>query len=136
MAAGNPLTDADRWDWLILLRNASMAELARGASGVVVTCSSLKEKYRDELRMAQLKIDAVSVHFILLSASEEVLLSRVQARQGHYMKSNMVTSQVSIFEFPTPSETDVRVVDVNRSMSEVQSSALGVVEEFLGTERH
>ena len=136
MSNGIPLADADRWDWLILLRNASMAELERGASGVVVTCSSLKEKYRDELRMVQLKLRNVAVHFILLSATEEVLLSRVGNRQGHYMKANMVTSQINSFELPVPSETDANVIDVDRSQTEVLAQALRVVEEVMKGEAH
>ncbi|PBP15520.1 glucokinase [Diplocarpon rosae] len=53
MSRGIPLTDADRWDWLIRLRTEAMARLAStGAQGVVLTCSALKRKYRDVIRVA------------------------------------------------------------------------------------
>lgn len=134
MKAGIPLTDADRWDWLIELRKASTAALEKGAAGVILTCSSLKEKYRDELRIAQLKTKDIAIHFILLSTTEEVLLSRVGSRQGHYMKANMVQSQIKTFELPVASETDVSVIDVNRSMADVLALARGVVEEVMSNE--
>src|SRR5689334_7698793 len=49
MAAGTPLTDADRWDWLITLREAAIQKL-RTSNAVIVTCSALKHKYRDVIR--------------------------------------------------------------------------------------
>lgn len=58
MASGTPLTDEDRWDWLLTLRQASINVLSRPAAsshhktprGVVVTCSALKKAYRNVLR--------------------------------------------------------------------------------------
>ena len=35
MAAGIPLNDEDRWDWLILLRDQAIMKLKDGAKGVV-----------------------------------------------------------------------------------------------------
>jgi gluconokinase len=45
MAAGIPLTDEDRWPWLDKIG----AELAKAQKGVVVSCSALKQSYRDRL---------------------------------------------------------------------------------------
>ena len=58
MANGIPLTDEDRWDWLLALRQASINTLSKSSpeshqntlGGVVVTCSALKKSYRDVLR--------------------------------------------------------------------------------------
>lgn len=58
MANGIPLTDEDRWDWLLTLRQASINTLSRSSPeshqntlrGMVVTCSALKKSYRDVLR--------------------------------------------------------------------------------------
>lgn len=133
MASGIPLTDADRWDWLILLRQESTAALESGANGVVLTCSALKRKYRDVIRVAGYEDQDVLVHFVYLQASEETLLARVRARQGHYMKDEMVHSQFLSLEEPTEDEVskDVLCVDVSVPMAEVQQAALTLVTKKL-----
>ncbi|KAH9902260.1 carbohydrate kinase [Xylariomycetidae sp. FL2044] len=129
MANGIPLDDADRWDWLTLLREESLRQLSSGAEGVVLTCSALKRKYRDVIRVAPYYSHDVVLHFIYLHAPEAVLQERVAARQGHYMGANMVHSQFSILEPPTAEESDVISVDVSGPMDQVQKDAL---EKVLG----
>ncbi|RYO80201.1 hypothetical protein DL766_001272 [Monosporascus sp. MC13-8B] len=119
MANGIPLTDADRWDWLTALREESLRQLSAGAEGVVLTCSALKRKYRDVIRVAPYFSHDVLLHFIYLHAPEAVLMDRVGKRQGHYMGANMVHSQFSILEPPTAEETDVISIDVSGSPDEV-----------------
>ena len=137
MASGIPLNDADRWDWLILLRNESLASLEKGARGVVVTCSALKQKYRDVIRTAKFydKGPNCKVNFIYLQASKELLLARVRARQGHYMKDSMVISQLNSLEPPDEHETqrlkDIACVDVSGTMADVQQAAMNVVTQVL-----
>ncbi|PWI64829.1 hypothetical protein PCL_08543 [Purpureocillium lilacinum] len=111
MRSGVPLTDADRWDWLTALRDESMGRLNRGSEGVVVTCSALKRKYRDVIRVAAYYDHDILVHFIFLSASPDVLLERVSNRKGHYMGANMVKSQFDILEPPAQDERDVFSID-------------------------
>ncbi|KAJ8116091.1 hypothetical protein ONZ43_g4517 [Nemania bipapillata] len=124
MGNGIPLTDADRWDWLTLLREESLKQLASGARGVVLTCSALKRKYRDVIRVAPYFSNDVCLHFIYLHAPEAVLLERVGLRQGHYMGANMVRSQFEILEPPTADETDVISIDVSGPISQVLEVAL------------
>jgi len=124
MADGIPLTDADRWDWLTALREASVCALDQGNEGVVLTCSALKRKYRDVIRVAPYFMPNVQLHFIFLHAPEEVLLKRVMARQNHYMGANMVHSQFEVLEVPTARETDVIGIDVSRPLEDVMSEAL------------
>ncbi|KAF2460914.1 glucokinase [Lineolata rhizophorae] len=131
MRSGIPLTDADRWDWLISLRQKSLEELKAGASGVVLTCSALKRKYRDVIRIAAYNDSDVLVHFVYLAADEGTLLARVKARQNHYMKDAMVQSQLRSLEPPTPEERDVLSVDVSGSMSEVEELVLATVMNTL-----
>ena len=124
MSAGIPLTDADRWDWLTALREESIRQIAAGSSGVVLTCSALKRKYRDVIRVAPYFNTAVQLHFIYLSAKEEVLLQRVAARQNHYMGANMVQSQFDILEPPMEDEVDVVSIDVTQTREDVMREAL------------
>ncbi|KAF2199043.1 thermoresistant gluconokinase family protein [Delitschia confertaspora ATCC 74209] len=137
MAHGIPLTDADRWDWLILLRDQAVTACRQGAKGAVVTCSALKKKYRDVIRTARFYDDDpnASVHFIYLHANMETLLARVKARQGHYMKDDMVISQLKALEKPDADEIerirDVITIDVSCSMQEVIKRASNAVDEVL-----
>lgn len=137
MANGIPLTDADRWDWLVALREESRHQLAAGSDGVVLTCSALKRKYRDVIRVAGYYDRSILIHFIYLSASESVLVQRVTARSAatnHYMGANMVRSQFQSLEAPMADETDVISLDVSRSLEEVKRDALANVKAAMEEE--
>ena len=123
MRTGTPLTDADRWDWLTALREASMHQIHGGSDGVVLTCSALKRKYRDVIRVAAYYDPHLLIHFIYLDAKMETLLERVAARQGHYMGANMVQSQFADLEPPSPYEKDIINVDVSRDLEQVKKDA-------------
>lgn len=137
MAAGIPLNDEDRWDWLILLRDSALKKLKEGAKGVVITCSALKKKYRDVIRTAKLYDEEpdANVHFVYLRADKETLLARVRGRQGHYMKDSMVESQFAALEEPDELEMkqlkDVEVVDVKGTINEVSELASAAVDKVL-----
>jgi gluconokinase len=131
MTRGEPLTDADRWEWLTQLREESLQRLASGAHGVVVTCSALKRKYRDVIRVAPYYARGARVHFVYLRATEDVLLARVQARRGHYMGANMVHSQFDALEEPAESETDVISVDVSAPLEDVEREALRRIRDVV-----
>ena len=142
MTQGVPLTDDDRWDWLILLREAAAACLSSTTASatnhhvsVVVTCSALKHKYRDVLRLAAYYDYRILVHFIYLRADEEVLMARVGARVGHYMKSTMVHSQLEMLEEPNQQEQgkDVLEVDCKAPLPEVQITVVGIVKKILAS---
>ncbi|KAF1347280.1 carbohydrate kinase [Lizonia empirigonia] len=137
MAAGVPLNDEDRWDWLILLRDQALQDLKQGAKGVVITCSALKKKYRDVIRTARLYDEEpdANVHFVYLRADKETLLARVRGRQGHYMKDSMVESQFAALEEPDELEVkqlkDVEIVDVKGGIAEVSQLATAAVDKVL-----
>nr|OQO23147.1 hypothetical protein B0A51_09633 [Rachicladosporium sp. CCFEE 5018] len=130
MAAGHPLTDTDRWDWLITLRTACLSTL-KTSPGVILTCSALKRKYRDVLRIASYGHPDVKVHFVFLKASEVVLMERVRGRKDHYMKDYMVKSQVESLESPGSDETDVLPVDAGGEAEVVKWLAEGVVKKVM-----
>jgi len=150
MSQGHPLNDADRWDWLILLRETALSTLRQSPAqistststsppsklpkGVIITCSALKRKYRDVLRIATYHDPSIRVHFIFLSVSEAALMDRVRARKGHYMKDYMVHSQVESLETPREDERDVLSVDAGGTSAEVQGLAAEVVKRVLKQE--
>ncbi|KAF4445408.1 hypothetical protein F53441_10858 [Fusarium austroafricanum] len=131
MRNGIPLTDADRWDWLTALRDESINRLNAGSNGVVLTCSALKRKYRDVIRVAGYYDHRIQIHFVFLDASEELLLARVAQRQNHYMGANMVHSQFETLERPLADEKDVITIDVSRPIEEVERDALSNVLETI-----
>lgn len=131
MASGTPLTDADRWDWLITLREEAIKQL-RTSNGVIVTCSALKHKYRDVIRVANYEHPSVQVHFVYLKVDEDTLQKRVAARVGHYMKEGMVHSQMAALEEPEEDlEWDVLPVDVREDKESVKRQALDLVRRKL-----
>lgn len=128
MSSGIPLNDQDRWDWLITLKNEAVKRLESN-NACVVTCSALKKKYRDVIRVANYEHPSVQIHFVFLKLDEEVLQQRVKERVGHYMKAEMVHSQMVALEEPDVNvETDVIKIDVRQGKEEVQRDAWQDVE--------
>lgn len=105
MSAGTPLDDADRAPWLAAIRAHIDRCGARGVSAVV-TCSALKERYRTVLLR-----DAPQVRLVHLAGSFHLINERMTARQGHFMKPEMLRSQFDALEVPV----DAIVVDVAKS---------------------
>ncbi len=130
MADGHALTDSDRWDWLTLLRKQSIQAL-RTSSAVVVACSALKRKYRDVLRVASNFDSSIRIRFIFLHLDAELLKDRVRLRKDHYMKDNMVATQIECLEMPDSDELDVTTVNAAKSSEEVQQSTMAIVNLVL-----
>ena len=99
MAAGIPLTDEDRHDWLLAIA-ARLREAKRAGVGLVVACSALKRSYRDLLRTA----GATDVQLVHLAGSRALLAERMAQRPGHYMPPALLDSQLAILEEPGPDE--------------------------------
>ena len=94
MAAGTPLTDADRAGWLAVLAGLIRDGLARGESGIIA-CSALKATYRDILR-----VEPSRVEFVYLKGSFDLIWERMLLRRNHYMKASMLQSQFASLEEP------------------------------------
>lgn len=87
------LTDTDRAPWLTIL--ADKIEALEKESDVILACSALKESYRKKLTS---KVSTVS--WIYLSGTFELIKSRLERRQGHYMKSDLLQAQFDTLEIP------------------------------------
>jgi gluconokinase len=94
MARGIPLTDQDRAEWLLALRNLLIQNSISNRS-IVLACSALKEIYRQSLR-----IEGALVHFVYLKGTYAEIESRMRKRKGHYMSAEMLASQFEILEEP------------------------------------
>jgi len=98
MAAGQPLTDEDRWPWLRTL-TAWVRGREDAGENAVITCSALRRPYRDFLREGH-----PSVRFVHLTVDPEVLMRRMEERQGHFMPPSLLNSQLATFEALEPGE--------------------------------
>lgn len=89
-----PLTDEDRYEWLVTLNKLAVNNQE---SGAVIVCSALKESYR---KLLANKIEE-KVVWISLESSFELLLERLKKRKGHFMPAELLRSQLDTFEPPS-----------------------------------
>ena len=99
MAAGVPLTDADRAGWLAALAGR-LAEARRHGEGLVLACSALRRAYRDVLRGGD-----PGLQLVFLAGPEALIARRLAARTGHYMPASLLASQLATLEPPSPDES-------------------------------
>jgi gluconokinase len=116
MSAGIPLNDDDRAPWLAAIRAYIDETLAAGKSAIV-TCSALKESYRDSLRGSRPSTGkaADSLHWVYLKGDAALLAERLSHRRGHFMKPEMLQSQLETLEEPK----DAIVCDIHQTPAEI-----------------
>ena len=90
MAAGTPLTDADRQPWLELLNGK-----LRGQDNAVLACSALKESYRQILSKG-----LADCRFVHLRGDLELIRTRMQERRHRFMPASLLESQFATLEPP------------------------------------
>ncbi|MAT98038.1 MAG: gluconate kinase [Anaerolineaceae bacterium] len=117
MSQGIPLNDEDRWPWLDRLADLMAEHLGQGETAVLA-CSALKEKYRQRLKRGQ-----ENVIFVYLRGSFDLIWQRMQHREGHYMKAEMLQSQFDALEEPDP--TTAIVVDIDQDIASMISEIIG-----------
>lgn len=118
MSAGIPLDDADRMPWLRSIASWTAAQHTRGRP-TVVTCSALRESYRDVLRAG---VPDAPTRFLHLVAPREVLAQRMAARE-HFMPASLLDSQLDTLE-PLAAHEQGIVVDVSVPVDEVLARAV------------
>ncbi len=116
MAAGIPLTDADREDWLHRLKQTLQHHTAQH-SGVVLTCSALKRRYRDLLRQADPQL-----FFVHLHGDRALIAERMRSRERHFMPLTLLDSQFADLEPLQPDEQGV-VLDIRHTPQELAEQA-------------
>lgn len=108
MARGEPLDDRDRDPWLDRLRTVVVDAVA-GAAPVVLACSALRASYRTRLAGPAA---GSTVRFVYLDGPAALFRERLMSRQGHFMRAEMLPSQLETLEPPEPGEA--LVVDAAR----------------------
>jgi gluconokinase len=104
MRRGVPLDDADRSEWLRLVRER-IDRARRSDEALVVACSALKESYRRALGLPDR-----SVALVYLRVSLAVVEERMRERKDHFMPPALAPSQYAILEEPE----DAIVVDADQ----------------------
>ncbi|KZT56193.1 cytoplasm protein [Calocera cornea HHB12733] len=120
----------------------------------VVVCSSLKKIYRDILRgqhAASTKMPAeedtsekhpsgahlpaspaLQTYFVFLDGTENLLMDRMSARKGHFMKASMLKSQLATLERPGEGEDGVARIDIDATPEEVEGAVRKAVKDMVG----
>jgi gluconokinase len=122
MSRGEGLTDEDRAPWLKILHRL-LADFERRGESVVLACSALKQKYRDEIGAD------LPAKWIYLKADPEKIRQRLEERHGHYASSRLLESQLATLEEPTDAivvnadnPPDLEVIEVMRKLGRSQAS--------------
>lgn len=116
MRQGVALTDEDRAGWLDRLAE----QLQAHPEGVALTCSSLKLRYRNRLRLAR-----NDLRFVFLDLTLELAQARVAERgNAHFFSSSLVESQFATLESPV-GELGVLRVDASEPLNQLLASVLG-----------
>jgi gluconokinase len=103
MAAGQPLTDEDRWPWLRAIADQIDRLSAVGVRSVIA-CSALRRVYRDILVHGR-----QDVRLVYLNGTQALIADRLSRRKGHFMPPGLLTSQFNTLEPPTADEHPVTV---------------------------
>ncbi|WP_457966159.1 gluconokinase [Arthrobacter sp. D1-29] len=98
MSQGIPLQDEDRWPWLQEIRDWMTAQAQSGQS-TVLTCSALRQSYRQLLSEAEGR-----VLFLHLHGEADLIGQRMQGREGHFMPPTLLPSQLATLEPLSPEE--------------------------------
>ncbi len=111
MTVGEPLTDEDRSPWLDAVGH-KLAQAAGANENLVVACSALKRKYRDQIRSI-----APTSFFVHPHGSRIALLERLSKRTGHFMPVSLLDSQLLDLE-PLASDENGIQLDMAQSVSD------------------
>ncbi len=128
MAAGTPLTDADRAGWLAEIAG-QLGQAAAADLGLVLSCSALKRSYRDQLRES-----CPGLQFVHLQGTPELLRQRLQARSGHYMPASLLDSQLATLESTGADEAAV-VIDISLPAGQICATALAALRDRRSDQR-
>ena len=94
MTKGIPLSDIDRKPWLDLLSKKIIAWEKKNKISILA-CSALKESYR-----VILNVNSNNIKWIFLTGSFNLIRNRLNKRNKHFMRSDLLKSQFEILEEP------------------------------------
>jgi gluconokinase len=114
MSDGIPLNDHDRKGWFTAIRDA----LEKESNLVIVSCSALKQKYRDFF--SELHRPVVYLH---LTGDRSLLEERIGSRSGHFFDSKLLDSQIETLEPPSDDELAVSI-EISDTVENIVNSCI------------
>jgi gluconokinase len=120
MSSQQPLEEKDRLPWLLEIEDDIRRAIARNRE-TVTTCSALKASYRKQLASLG------RVQLVWIDVAIPKLEQRLRERPDHYMKPEMLLSQVAVFEVISPKENIITVngnLPINDVVSELMTKAI------------
>ena len=109
---GIALDDSDRTPWLAALHKA-IQRWNGESKNVILACSALKQRYRDELRVGD-------VRFVYLKGSYDLIRERLRARHGHFASESILRSQLADLEEPQ----DAITLDIDKAPDTIVSEII------------
>ncbi|MBC7653412.1 MAG: gluconokinase [Oligoflexus sp.] len=113
------LNDEDRLPWLNIIKEKISTRI-KEQEGFVLSCSALKVDYRDLLR------EAGNIRFLFLKVAENEVAERLAHREGHFMPSSLMHSQIETLENPSQ-EADVIFIDANKRPEMVMNDCISKI---------
>ena len=104
MSLGIPLEDTDRLPWLGQLQ-ATIDWWLLENKNAVLACSALKASYREMLCR-----DPQRIKIVYLKGDFELFAARLKNRENHYMKADLLSSQLDTLEEPE----DAIIIDASQ----------------------
>lgn len=116
MKQGIALTDADRAPWLAGIRAQIWRWIAARINGVI-TCSALKQSYRDELLSSPPSVDGTpdEIKTVYLHGTYALIAERLHQRQGHFAGEALLASQFATLEEPQ----DAISIDIDQTPEQI-----------------
>ena len=103
MSAGHPLTDDDRWPWLLAIAD-EIDRIGMTGEHAVIACSALKRAYRDVLVHGR-----SDVRIVFLKGTQPLIAQRLAQRKDHFMPPGLLDSQFKTLEPPETGENPITV---------------------------
>jgi gluconokinase len=116
MRQGIALSDADRGPWLAAIREQILRWIAANKNGVI-TCSALKQSYRDFLLSSDTGESAVSseIEIVYLRGTYSLIAQRLHSRTGHFADERLLSSQLDTLEEPR----DAVTIDIDKTPAQI-----------------
>jgi gluconokinase len=116
MKQGVALTDADRQPWLAAIREQIWRWLDAAKNGVI-TCSALKQSYRDFLLspFGHSAADSDRIKIVYLRGTYALIEERLHSRHGHFAGESLLPSQFATLEEPA----DAFTVDIDKTPAQI-----------------
>ena len=122
MASGQPLTNSMRKPWIKAIQKALKAELSANNS-CTLAFSGLQEQHRNQIRRV-----CENILFIHLKGDRSTIANRIDARDNHFMPSELIDSQYDCLQAPDK-EVDVVTISIDQPIKSIVQQAIVRITE-------